>query len=260
MHGFNRLGGNSVAETVVAGMIAGEAIADFCQSAEGSLTLSTTLAGDFLRREADGLDAIAGNRGDESAVDLIRRMQETMTDKVGIFRHDETLQEAVATLQDLLRRSGAVRLRSSARGPNPELVAAYRLPRMLKLALCVACGALARTESRGAHYRDDYPRRDDLNWMRRSLARWPGEDGQLPRIEYEPLDIMAMELPPGWRGYGARDFIEHPDGARRQAQIEQLLAKAGELDRHQRQRLLMPFLQLLPEGLRGRNRRLEDTQ
>ncbi len=260
MHGFNRLGGNSVAETVVAGMIAGDTIADFCESPEGALSLSTTLAEDFLRREARHLAALAGDGGSESAVELTRLMQETMTAKVGIFRHGPALAEAVATLQDLLRRSRSLQLRSSARGPNPELVAAYRLPRKLKLALCVACGALARTESRGAHYRDDFPRRDDLNWMNRSLARWAAPEDELPQIDYEALEIMAMELPPGWRGYGARDFIEHPDTAARTAQIDQALAQAGEVDRRQRQQALMPFMHLLPEGLRGPNRRLGDSQ
>jgi fumarate reductase flavoprotein subunit len=69
---------------------------------------------------------------------------------------------------------------------------------------------------------------------------------------------MRMELPPGWRGYGARDYIEHPDTARRQAQIETVLAGAGESDRFARQEALMPFLHLLPEHLRGRNERLGD--
>ncbi|TGD74762.1 fumarate reductase flavoprotein subunit [Mangrovimicrobium sediminis] len=259
MHGFNRLGGNSVAETVVAGMIAGEAIADFCASPEGALTVSTTLAEEFHRREANKLAAIAGNSGGESAVELTRLMQETMTANVGIFRHGDKLQQAVNTLRDLLQRSANVGLRSQARGPNPELVAAYRLPRMLKLALCVASGALAREESRGAHYRDDFPRRDDQKWLCRTLARWPGDDAETPQLDYEALDVMGMELPPGWRGYGARDFIEHPDTATRQAQLEQALAAAGELDRHARQQLLMPFLHLLPAGLQARNQRLGDA-
>ncbi|MCB1675036.1 MAG: fumarate reductase flavoprotein subunit [Halioglobus sp.] len=259
LHGFNRLGGNSVAETVVAGMIIGERIADFCQSAAGQVELSTALAGDFIRREQDKLSAIANNPGGECAVTLTRLMQQTMTDRVGIFRHGEALQAAVEELGELQRRAARVGLRRASRGPNPELVAAYRLPRMLKLALCVARGALLRTESRGAHFRDDFPRRDDLQWMKRTLATWPGADDELPSIDYEPLDIMAMELPPGWRGYGARDHIEHPDTIARQAQIERLLAEAGDADRHRRQQLLMPFLHLLPQALRGGNQRLEDS-
>jgi fumarate reductase flavoprotein subunit len=258
MHGFNRLGGNSVAETVVAGMIVGDSLADFCDTAAGALQLSTTLVEAFGRRERERLSTIATRSGGESAFELTRLMQDTMTDKVGIFRHGDQLREAVATLQALQRRANNIALRSSAPGANPELVAAYRLPGMLKLAQCVAYGALQRTESRGAHYRADYPRRDDLTWLRRTLATWPGANADLPELAYEPLDIMRMELPPGWRGYGARDYIDHPDTTRRQQDIEAILAGLGEADRHSRQAALMPFLHLLPEHLRTRNQRLGD--
>ena len=257
MHGFNRLGGNSVAETVVAGMIVGDAMADHCESSDGTLTLSTSLVEEFLGRERNKLAGIAAG-GSESAFELTRLMQETMTAQVGIFRHRDRLEQAVTTLQDLQRRSRNIGLRSNAPGANPELVAAYRLQRMLKLAQCVTFGALARTESRGAHYRADYPHRDDLNWMKRTLARWPQESATVPTLDYEALDIMQMELPPGWRGYGARDYIEHPDTAVRQQQIDTLLQGLGKADRHARQQALMPFKQLLPEHLRGDNARLGD--
>ncbi|QFU76407.1 fumarate reductase flavoprotein subunit [Halioglobus maricola] len=260
MHGFNRLGGNSVAETVVAGMIAGESIADFCASADGSIQLATNLANDALSAQAAQLTAIADSTGNESAVELTKLMQETMTDKVGIFRRGESLQQAVQTLLELQRRSAGVRLRSSASGANPELVAAYRLPRMLKLALCVTHGALMRCESRGAHYREDYPQRDDAQWLRRTLASWPDADDTLPTLDYEALDIHRMELPPGWRGYGTKDSIDHPSTAIRETEIAQLIANYPEADRYQRQNLLMPFHHLLPPGFRGRNQRLEDTE
>jgi fumarate reductase flavoprotein subunit len=256
MHGFNRLGGNSVAETVVAGMIVGDSMADFCESDDGALHISTTLVESFGRAERQRLDAIAASRGGESAFELTRLMQDTMTEQVGIFRHGDRLQKAVSTLRDLQRRARNITLRSSAPGANPELVAAYRLQRMLKLAQCVAYGALQRTESRGAHYRADYPQRNDRDWMLRTLATWPDTEVDLPVLTYQTLDIMRMELPPGWRGYGARDYIDHPDTARRQRGIDAVLASMGDADRHIRQEALMPFKHLLPEHLRGRNQRL----
>jgi fumarate reductase flavoprotein subunit len=256
MHGFNRLGGNSVAETVVAGMIVGDSMADFCDSTDGALHISTTLAESFGWRERQRLAAIADCKGGESAFELTRLMQDTMTEKVGIFRDGERLQQAVATLQELQHRARKLSLRSNAPGANPELVAAYRLPRMLKLALCVALGARQRTESRGAHYRADYPQRNDREWMRRTLATWPDPQAQLPVLAYEALDVMRMELPPGWRGYGARDYIDHPDTSRRQQEIDTVLAGMGTADRYTRQAALMPFLHLLPEHLRERNQRL----
>jgi fumarate reductase flavoprotein subunit len=256
LHGFNRLGGNSVAETVVAGMIVGDAMADFCESVDGALQFSTTLIESFGRREQQRLAAIASGNGRENAMQLTGLMQDTMTANVGIFREGDRLQEAVNTLRALQHRAGDIALRSSARGANPELVAAYRLQRMLKLAQCTAYGALQRTESRGAHYRADYPRRNDRDWLRRTLATWPDPAADTPNLSYESLDVMRMELPPGWRGYGARDYIDHPDTGRREHELDSLLAGLGDVDRQHRQQVLMPFLHLLPGHLRAQNQRL----
>jgi fumarate reductase flavoprotein subunit len=257
IHGFNRLGGNSVAETVVAGMIVGDSIADFCESAEGTLNISTTLIEQFGQSQLGRLGRLA-NGGQENAFELTRLMQETMTSRVGIFRDADRLQAAVEILSDLRRRSRNIGLRSTAAGANPELVAAYRLQGMLKLAQCVAYGALQRTESRGAHFRADYPQRNDRDWLRRTLATWQHPDADLPDLSYEDLDIMGMEMPPGWRGYGAKEYIDHPDTARRQQQIETILSSIESSDRHVRQAALMPFKQLLPEHLRQHNERLGD--
>ena len=257
MHGFNRLGGNSVAETVVAGMLVGEFIADFCDSAEGDLATSTALIAEAGRREVQKLDAIAGNSGGDDAFTLTLAMQETMTNHVGIQRDGESLAEAVETLRDLLKRSRNVTLNHPASGANPELVAAYRVQKMLKLALCVAYGALQRTESRGAHFRTDHPQRNDRDWLKRTLARWPDEDADLPELDYEAIDVMQMELPPGWRGYGARNHVDHPDTAARLAEVES--AQRQSEDRFAVQAALMPYEHLLPERYRGRNERLETS-
>lgn len=252
LHGFNRLGGNSVAETVVAGMLVGEFIADFCGSADGGLQVSPGLARDAVSREAASLRALTEGRDALNPMLLMAEMQNLMTDKVGIFRHADTLAKAVDGLRDLLRRSRSVRLSSSRSGANPELVAAYRLPRMLKLALCVAEGALARCESRGAHYREDYPQRNDRDWLKRSLTRWQ-EGADAPSLSYEDIDVMQMELPPGWRGYGARDFIEHPDSEWRSQQI--LAIDRESIDPAQRQERLLPFRESLPPRYRAPNQR-----
>ena len=258
MHGFNRLGGNSVAETVVAGMIVGEYVADYCDSAAGDLGFTTRLVQGFLEREQARLDALLASTGPEQAHEIRTRMQELMTDRVGIFRTGADLASAVDELEDLLRRSRRIGLRYRAAGANPELVAAYRTQKMLKLALCVAHGALMRTESRGAHYRHDHPRRDDAQWLKRTLAAWPGEDDTLPTLSYEPLDVMAMELPPGWRGYGAKDYLDHPDTPRRAAEVEARRTELAASGRQAVQQALMPYEHLLPERYRGRNERLDE--
>ncbi|MEM0954720.1 MAG: fumarate reductase flavoprotein subunit [Pseudomonadota bacterium] len=256
MHGFNRLGGNSVAETVVAGMLVGEYIADFCDSEAGEFTVSTALVRETADQVAAELAGIAANAGGENAFALTRAMQETMTDKVGIFRDGERLQEAVSELKSLLQRAASLSLRSQARGANPELVAGYRLRKMLKLSLCVAEGALTRTESRGAHFREDFPRRDDAHWLKRTLARWSSPEATGPDLDYEALDVGSMELPPGWRGYGEANHIEHPDSAARAQAVQ--AASESAADRYSLQRQLLPFEDLLPERFRGRNERLGD--
>jgi fumarate reductase flavoprotein subunit len=258
MHGFNRLGGNSVAETVVAGMIVGEFIADFVESPQGELDLPTALVREALAAERARLDALLAGRGTERADALKVEMQQIMTDKVGIFRGGADLEEAVHRLQGLLLRSRQIGLRAHADGPNPELVTAYRTQKMLKVALCIASGALARTESRGAHFREDFPRRDDVQWLRRTLATWRDPSDTLPALAYEPLDIMSMELPPGWRGYGAKDYVDHPDTARRAAEIARLREQLGGADRHALQAGIMPYAHLLPERFRGPNERIDE--
>src|SRR4030095_1775610 len=191
----------------------------------------------------------------EDAGAIRARMQEIMSEKVGIFRPAKDLQEAVDELQQLLVKSRSIGLRSRAPGVNPELVTAYRTKMMLKLALCVAHGALTRTESRGAHYREDYPTRNDARWLSRTLASWTG-DATLPTLNYEALDVKKMELPPGWRGYGAKDYTDHPETATRQAAAAPTKAKYS--DRFDRQRALMPYEHLLPKPLRGPNERIDE--
>ena len=220
MHGFNRLGGNSVAETVVAGMIVGEYIAAFCDRSENDANIPIGLVRDFVAREEAKLNGILLGSGTEDASAIRAQMQEIMMSRVGIFRTGKDLEQAVDELQKLLVRSRSIGLRSRAPGVNPELVTAYRVRMMLKLALCVAYGALRRTESRGAHFREDFPRRDDAAWLKRTLATWKSEADSLPTFGYEPLDVKRMELPPGWRGYGAKDYADHPDTPARQAEVE----------------------------------------
>ncbi|GHU08216.1 fumarate reductase flavoprotein subunit [Betaproteobacteria bacterium] len=258
LHGFNRLGGNSVAETVVAGMIVGEYIADFCDKAENRVPLPVTLGEEFVKREAARLEALLGHSGKENAFHLCAEMQEIMTHHVGIFRQADALQAGIGRLQRLLQRSRDIGLTSKTWGANADLVAAYRLRRMLKLAITIAHGACQRTESRGAHFREDFPRRNDQDWLKRTLAFWPDDDAVLPRLDYEALDVKQMELPPGWRGYGAKNYVEHPDTPARQAEVEAIRTQMSDSDRFAVQHALMPYADKLPSACEGKNERLEE--
>ena len=258
MHGFNRLGGNSVAETVVAGMIVGEFIADFCDKAENGIDIPTSIIYGALAKEEARLKSFINNGGTEDAVALRTRMQEIMTTKIGIFRKGANMEAAVAELEDLYKRSFKISVKDVV-GPNPELIYAYRTQKMLRVALSVACGALNRKESRGAHYREDYPVRNDVEWLNRTLVTWK-EGDTLPTLNYENLDISKMELPPGFRGYGVKNYIENPESAKRQAEVDAIRAKmeAEGADRFAIQNALMPYQDLLPKRLKGVNERVDE--
>lgn len=198
LHGFNRLGGNSLAETIVSGMVVGKKIAEYTLGATLDYNYSQVL--DFVKQEEQRINnLITGKQGKENVYAIRKEMEQTLMDYVGIFRNGPDLQKAVDKLQELYRRSLKIGLRSDGKWANPELATALRMPGMLKLALCISYGALNRTESRGSHAREDYPKRDDTNWLKRTLAYWK-EGSDLPKLDYEPVKIT--ELPPGDRGYG----------------------------------------------------------
>ncbi len=221
LHGFNRLGGNSCAETVVAGMVVGDYFAQYCKNNANNVDMK--VVEDFYNMEKDYINEIVNRQGKCNVYEIKNEMKEIMWENVAIFRTGEGLEYAVKRLEELLKESKNIAIENKEINcSNPELEDAYRVPRMLKVALCIARGALLRTESRGAHYREDYPKRDDLNWMKRTMTYWDN-GATLPRVEYEDLDIMKMEMPPAFRGYGAKgNIIENPLSEKRQAEVDSI--------------------------------------
>ena len=204
MHGFNRLGGNSLAETIVSGRIVGRSVARF--ATETALEADAQLALAELAKAKDRAAGWLARTGNGQSVYEIRdAMGDIMMSKVGIFRTGEELDEAISGLSDLLAACDKAVLRSKDPGMNPELAFALRIKGMLRLAMTVARGAQARTESRGAHFRTDYPLRNDRDWLNRTLVRW-ARDERDPSFSYEPTGLL--DLPPGHRGYGADERIE----------------------------------------------------
>ena len=204
MHGFNRLGGNSLAETVVAGMIIGDKIVEYLKGTE--TTFSTAAVRDVMEQQKARIaDLVSCKNGNENPYTVRNAMFDSIMKGAGIFRNGKDLEKCVFELQEVLARARRVGLRSNGKGANPELGMALKIEGMVKLALCVAYGALQRTESRGAHTREDYPERNDRDWLKRTLATWaPGAD--LPTLNYEPA-TSVFELPPGDRGYGGGKII-----------------------------------------------------
>jgi len=203
LHGFNRLGGNSLSETVVAGMIVGQRIADFLEGCE--VNFNSRVIKDSVARQEERINKLISGSGKENVYKVRNAMQDILMDYVGIFRNGSDLQKAVHMLQEVYERAQNIGLRSDGIGANPELALALKMPGMVKLALCVAYGALERKESRGSHAREDYPARNDRDWWVRTLAYW--EDGAtLPTLKYEPA-TKVVEMPPGERGYGGGKII-----------------------------------------------------
>ncbi|MFH2218286.1 MAG: fumarate reductase flavoprotein subunit [Pseudomonadota bacterium] len=208
MHGFNRLGGNSLAETIVAGKIVGEKIAEFLQGYE--VRFNTAVIKDSVSKDRERIDRlIARKDGNENVYDICRAMQDELMEGVGIFRNGTDLQQAVDNLREIHDRAKKVGLRSNGIGVNPELALALKIRGMVRLALCTAYGALQRIESRGCHSREDYPARNDRDWLNRTLATWK-EGNDLPTLNYEPAS-PTMEIPPGERGYGVCKIISCDD-------------------------------------------------
>ncbi len=208
MHGFNRLGGNSLAETIVAGKIVGEKVVEFLKGYE--VTFDTSLTRQAVSRDREKIDALVqGKNGKENVYAVRNDMQNELMDRVGIFRNGEDLQTAVDNLQEIYGRAERVGLKSSGIGVNPELTLSLKIKGMVKLALCAAYAALQRTESRGCHAREDYEARNDRDWLKRTLATWK-EGDTLPTLNYEPVS-PTFELPPGERGYGTCKIIPCAD-------------------------------------------------
>ncbi|MFH1313445.1 MAG: FAD-binding protein, partial [Candidatus Eisenbacteria bacterium] len=200
MHGFNRLGGNSMLETVAAGFYSGTSAAEDASGRQSDPSDARTIENEVAVQE-ERIGKLISSDGEVNPHELHLEMAMLMTDKVGIFRTGEMLKEAVDQLLNIRDRANSIGLRHKFRGRSLELEAALRIPLMIELALVIAKGALDRTESRGGHYREDYPSRNDENWLNRTLAYKQDAD-YLPRLEYE--EVVITLLPPGDRGYGEK--------------------------------------------------------
>ncbi len=223
-------------------MVVCDYFSEHCKNAQAEI--STEVIQSFLDREQAKLDAIIARENGENPFKLKAQMQELVEEYIGIFRTEEGLQKAVDGLEELCRRSKNISIHYKELSANPELEEAYRVQKMIKIALCVAKGALERKESRGAHSREDYPKRDDANWLKRTLAYWRDEEDTLPTLEYEELDIMQMEIAPAYRGYGPQGMIiENEQSAIRAKEIQEQTErlKAEGKNRWEIQDALMPY-------------------
>jgi succinate dehydrogenase / fumarate reductase flavoprotein subunit len=182
LHGANRLGANSTAECLAWGGLAGSAIA----SALGSLPAPAPLPDAALRASELRLAELLRREGSESIYGLRRELRTRMDRDVGVFRTGPGLGGALEAVRAIRERSRHAPVADKSRVYNTNLFHALELQYLLDLAEVAVAGALARSESRGAHARRDFPSRDDGGWLRHTLA-WRTDAG--PRIEYKPVAI-----------------------------------------------------------------------
>ncbi len=192
LHGANRLGTNSTAECLVFGRVSGEEAAKFAPTHSFQELPEERL----LREEERVFDGIWGSEGDERVPAIRNEMRRIMNEKVWIFRTGEQLQSALKEIRALRTRFENVTVEDRGRHYNTGLVGALQLDFTLDLADVTIASALARTESRGAHSRRDYPKRDDDNWLKHTVAHYT-EAG--PLLEYTPVTITKW--PPTARKY-----------------------------------------------------------
>ena len=192
VHGANRLGTNSTADCLVFGAVAGEEAAkkalsnSFCEIPREKI----------LAEEKRVFDKILGSEGNERVPIIRDEMRRMMNTKVWIFRRGDQLESALKEVREFKQRFKNIRVEDKGKPFNTGLTSALQLDFMLDLAEVTIIGALARTESRGAHSRRDYPKRDDANWLKHTLAYCTKEG---PRLEYAPVTITKW--PPAARTY-----------------------------------------------------------
>ena len=188
VHGANRLGTNSLVDLVVFGRRAGMHIADYVKNADTAKVPSG--AEDAAVAKIDRLRD--GSKGPHVGP-FYTEMQETMMAKVGVYRNEKPMAEAVDEVQKLRDKYHDVRTEDTAKAFNSDILGILELENLLDLSLITAASALNRQESRGAHSREDYPDRDDPNWLKHTLATL---DGDKVTIDYKEVDTSIWEPKP----------------------------------------------------------------
>ncbi|MCI4460825.1 MAG: FAD-binding protein, partial [Thaumarchaeota archaeon] len=184
IHGANRLGANATMECAVYGMLTGAQAAEYAMSVDDPPGVPQAV----LEEEATRISRLG--EGTESPYQIRQDLWKIMDAYVYVFRDEQGLSTAVKQIKELKERAKKIRVTDRAKYYNEDLFRALETVNMVTLAEIVATGALARKESRGGHYRTDYPKRDDVNWMKHTLAYYT-PDG--PMLTYIPVTVTRWQ-------------------------------------------------------------------
>lgn len=189
VHGANRLGGNSLLETIVYGKIAGESAVEYILSG-GLPKKNENIMKDAVKSDENKITKFLQSSGKEITADIKKELNEVMDNKVGIFREKKSLQEALDKVRELKERFKKIGISNRERNLNQELINVMECEGNLDIAEVIVMGALAREESRGAHTRKDFTKRDDEKWLKHTIAY---HTPQGVKIEYSDVDISIFE-------------------------------------------------------------------
>ncbi len=192
VHGANRLGTNSLLDAVVHGRRAGRVIRDDIRSGLDFKQLSD----EPEKPVKEEIEKLVKGAGKVRAAEIRRNLQENMQKYCGLFRDQGGLETLLSNVKDLQRQYEGVAVDDKSLYYNTELIETIEVSHLLEFSEVIVVGALARTESRGAHFRTDFPRRDDENWMKHTLA-YKTDDGV--RLDFKP--VVITKYPPEERKY-----------------------------------------------------------
>jgi succinate dehydrogenase / fumarate reductase, flavoprotein subunit len=190
IHGANRLGANSLVSCVYGGFVAAPSAIEYAKNVERGRTESNGIYDAELKRQSEINEQIIRNEGGENQYKLHEEMGKWMTDNVTVVRYNDRLKATDEKLLELQERFQKISINDSNLWATQAVPQARQLWNMLQLARVITLGALNRNESRGAHYKPDYPERDDPNWLKTTIVEYSEES---PVFSYEPVDVSLVE-------------------------------------------------------------------
>src|SRR5450432_1316023 len=196
-HGANRLGANSLVSCIFGGGIAGPNAMKYARGLQQSTDGASFFDAEKKRQEAINAELMSSS-GTENPFRLWQELGELMTKDCTVIRYNKNLEGTDSKLREMLERFGNINLSDRSQWANTSVVFTRQLYNMLQLARVIAQGARMRDESRGAHYKPDFPERDDKNWLKTTKAYF-ASDADEPKFEFEPVDVSLV--PPRARKY-----------------------------------------------------------
>jgi succinate dehydrogenase / fumarate reductase flavoprotein subunit len=190
-HGANRLGANSLLSAIFGGMVAGPKAIEYIRGLKKSAEdVASSFFDNEVSRQTAKYESILAMDGTENAYLLHKELGEWMTNNMTVVRFNDKLQATIDKIKELKERYKKINIHDTARWNNAGVAFTRQLWNMLELAEAMTLGALLRNESRGAHYKPEFPNRDDENFLKTTKAKWTS-DG--PQISYEDVDVSLIK-------------------------------------------------------------------